>query len=97
MTPFWQLHFIFIAFFTFPEVTGTWLTIDNTDLNSPSQESDRGCKEDSDCVLAVYFILLHSSELINSKPEELEVKWWILGLLHSADVPGSRFLSITEL
>lgn len=74
VTLFWQLHFIFISFFIFPEVAGTLLTIDNTDLNSPSQICDTHCKEDSDCVLAVYFTLSHSSELINSNPEELDLE-----------------------
>lgn len=88
MTPSWQLHFIFISFFIFPEVAGTLLARDNTDLNSPSQKRDRYCKEDSDCVLAVCFTSSCSSDLINSKPEELDLDWWIL---------RGKFLKIMEL
>lgn len=79
VTPFWQLRFIFISFFTFPEVAGTLLTIGNADLNSPSQKRDRHSEEDSDCVLSVCLTLSRSSELMNSKPEELDLEWWILG------------------
>lgn len=71
-TPFWQLHFIFISFLIFPEVAGTLLT---TDLNSPLQKCYRDCKEDNDCLLAVYFTLLHFSEPINSKPDEVDQVW----------------------
>lgn len=93
VTPFWQLHFIFISFSIFPEVAGNLLMTDNTDLNSPSQKCDRHCKEDSDCVLAVYFTLL---------PDKLKIRRVRPGMvdtgrLHWADVPASRFFKITAL
>ena len=75
---------IFISFLIFPEVAGTLLM---TVLNSPSQKCYRHCKEDSDCVLAVYFTLLHFSEPINSKPDEVDLAWWIVG---GSIVPGSN-------